>query len=103
MKTGGVIVDLAAEGGGNCELSKPGETIEIDSRVTIHAPLNVASQTPVHASEMYAKNLFNLISPFITEDGELQLDHDDEVITNATLTCDGEVKSERYRRPEVTK
>jgi len=103
MKTGGVIVDLAAEGGGNCELSKPGETIEIDSRVTIHAPLNVPSQTPVHASEMYAKNLFNLISPFITEDGELALNNEDEVIANATLTRDGEVISERYRRPEVSK
>ncbi|MCW8955393.1 MAG: Re/Si-specific NAD(P)(+) transhydrogenase subunit alpha [Gammaproteobacteria bacterium] len=102
MKIGAVIVDLASEGGGNCELTEPGHTIDIDSRVTIHAPLNVPSQTPVHASEMYSKNLFNLISPFI-KDGELVLDWNDEVIANTALTHAGEVKSERYRRVEVTK
>ena len=103
MKVGAVIVDLASEGGGNCELTKPGETVDFESRVTIHGPLNVASQLPVHASEMYAKNLFNLISPFITESGELELDWEDEVISKTTLTCNGEVKSDRYRRVEVTK
>ena len=103
MKVGAVIIDLASEGGGNCELTQPGETIEFESRVTIHGPLNVASQTPVHASEMYARNLFNLISPFITEDGELQLDWDDEVLAKTVLTCEGAVKSDRYRRVEVTK
>lgn len=101
MKIGAVIVDLASEGGGNCELTEPGHTIDIDSRVTIHAPLNVPSQTPIHASEMYSKNLFNLISPFIKE-GELVLDWDDEVIASTALTYAGEVKSERYRRVEVT-
>lgn len=103
MKIGAVIVDLASEGGGNCELTVPGETIEFESRVTIHGPLNVPSQTPVHASEMYARNLFNLISPFITEQGELELDWNDEVIAKTVLTCDGVVKSERYRRVEITK
>jgi NAD(P) transhydrogenase subunit alpha len=103
MKIGAVIIDLASEGGGNCELTQPGETVEFESRVTIHGPLNVASQTPVHASEMYARNLFNLISPFITEDGELQLDWDDEVLAKTVLTCEGAVKSDRYRRVEVTK
>ena len=98
MKTGAVVVDLAAEGGGNCELTKPGKTIEFEKRVIIHGPLNVPSQTPVHASEMYAKNLFNLISPFI-EDGELVLDWEDEVIQKSALTHGGEVKSELYRRP----
>lgn len=103
MKVGAVIIDLASEGGGNCELTQPGETVDFESRVTIHGPLNVASQTPVHASEMYARNLFNLISPFITEDGELELDWDDEVIANTLLTCDGVVKSDRYRREEAGK
>lgn len=103
MKIGSVIVDLASEGGGNCELTEPGKTIDFENRVTIHGPLNVASQTPVHASEMYAKNLFNLISPFITEEGELELDYNDEVIAKSLLLCDGEIKSERYRREEVTK
>lgn len=102
MKNGAVIVDLASEGGGNCELTEPGKTIDFESRITIHGPLNVASQTPVHASEMYAKNLFNLISPFI-KDGNLVLDWKDEVIATCALTHGGEVKSERYRRVEVTK
>ena len=103
MKIGSVVVDLASEGGGNCELTQPGKTIDFESRVTIHGPLNVASQTPVHASEMYAKNLFNLISPFITEQGELVLDYNDEVIAKSVMLCDGVIKSERYRREEVTK
>ena len=58
MKSGAVIIDLAAEGGGNCTLTQPGKTI-VHNGVTIHAPLNVPSQVPVHASEMYAKNLLN--------------------------------------------
>lgn len=103
MKVGAVIIDLASEGGGNCELTKPGETVDFENRVTIHGPLNVPSQTPVHASEMYARNLFNLISPFITSAGELELDWNDEVLANTVLICDGVVKSERYRRVEVTK
>jgi NAD(P) transhydrogenase subunit alpha len=97
MKTGAVIVDLASEGGGNCELTKPGETIKYQERVTIHGPLNVASELPVHASDMYAKNLFNLVSPFISEDGELALDFEDEVIAGCVLTHGGEVKAEQYR------
>lgn len=101
MKVGAVIIDLASEGGGNCELTQPGETVDYEGRVTIHGPLNVASQTPVHASEMYSRNLFNLMSPFITENGELELDWDDEVLANTVLTHDGEIKSERYR--EVAK
>ena len=102
MKNGAVIVDLASEGGGNCELTEPGKTVDFESRITIHGPLNVASQTPVHASEMYAKNLFNLISPFI-KDGNLLLDWKDEVLVNCVLTHNGDVKSERYRNMGVTK
>jgi NAD(P) transhydrogenase subunit alpha len=97
MKVGAVIVDLASEGGGNCELTKPGETVQYKDRVTIHGPLNVPSELPVHASEMYAKNLFNLVSPFISEDGELALDFEDEVIAGCVLTHGGEVKAEQYR------
>ncbi|MFW2374184.1 MAG: NAD(P) transhydrogenase subunit alpha [Gammaproteobacteria bacterium] len=103
MKIGAVIVDLASEGGGNCELTEPGHTVDFESRITIHGPLNVASQTPVHASEMYAKNLFNLISPFITEEGELELDWNDEVLAKTVLLCEGVVKSNRIRREEITK
>ncbi len=88
MKKGAVIIDLAAESGGNCTLTQAGETIE-HKGVIIHAPLNVASQVPVHASEMYAKNLFNFLSPMIV-DGEYQPDFEDEVISGALLTHDGE-------------
>jgi NAD(P) transhydrogenase subunit alpha len=96
MKVGAVVIDLASEGGGNCELTKPGETVDYEGRVVIHGPLNVPSQVPIHATEMYAKNLFNLLSPFIKE-GELELDWEDEVIKNTALTHDGEIKSERYK------
>jgi NAD(P) transhydrogenase subunit alpha len=99
MKVGSVVVDLASEGGGNCELTKPGETVYFEGRVTILGPLNVASQVPIHASEMYAKNCFNLVSPFI-KDGELELDWEDEVIKNTALTHDGEIKSDRYKTNE---
>lgn len=97
MKPGAVIVDLASEGGGNCVLTKPGETIEYDHRVTIHGPLNVPSELPIHASEMYAKNLFNLISPFISEEGELTLDISDEVIAGCLLTYDGAIVHALYK------
>ncbi len=97
MKVGAVIVDLASEGGGNCELTQPGESVDYEGRVTIYGPLNVPSELPVNASEMYAKNLFNLVSPFITEDGELELDFDDDVIAGCVLTHAGKIVHERYR------
>lgn len=89
MKKGAVIVDLAAEGGGNCTLSKPGETVEHHG-VVIHAPLNVPSQVPVHASEMYAKNLLNFLSLMI-KNGEYQPDFNDEIIAGACVTRDGAI------------
>ena len=92
MKKGAVIVDLAAEGGGNCTLSKPGETIEHNG-VVIHAPLNVPSQVPVHASEMYAKNLLNFLSLMI-KNGEYQPDFNDEIIAGACVTRDGKIVNE---------
>ena len=97
MKTGSVIVDLASEGGGNCELTKPGETIEYKDRVTIHGPLNVAAELPINASGMYAKNLFNLVSPFISEDGNLELDYEDDVIAGCVLTRDGAIVHQQYK------
>ena len=90
MRPGAVIVDLAAESGGNCELTRPGETVE-EHGVLIAGPLNVASSVPIHASEMYAKNLFNFLSPMI-QDGELRLDWDDEVIAQTALTHAGEIR-----------
>lgn len=90
MKPGAVIIDLAAEGGGNCEYSIPGETLE-QGLVTIVAPLNVPSMLAEHASELYAKNLLNLLQLFIA-DGEIKLDWDDEVQAKTILTHQGEIK-----------
>jgi NAD(P) transhydrogenase subunit alpha len=89
MKFGAIIVDMAAESGGNCELTVPGEHV-IANDVNIHGPLNLPSRMPTHASEMYAKNLYNLFSPFIKE-GELKLDLADEVLAGCLLTHDGQV------------
>ena len=90
MKPGSVIIDLAAEGGGNCEVTRPGEQIE-HHKVIVYGPLNIPSELPVHASEMYAKNLLNFLTPMIVE-GEFKPDWEDEVIAGSTLTRDGEIK-----------
>ena len=90
MSPGAVIVDLAAETGGNCELTKAGETV-VENNVKIVGPVNLPASLGRHASEMYARNLFNFISPAI-EDGELKIDWDDEVFASSALTHDGEIK-----------
>ncbi len=95
MKPGAVIVDLAAETGGNCELTVAGETI-VAHNVKIVGPVNLPASLGRHASEMYARNLFNFIKPAI-EDGELKIDWDDEVFANSVLTRDGEIKHEATR------
>lgn len=96
MKPGSVIIDLAAEGGGNCELTQAGEQIEHNG-VTIYGPLNVPSMLAVHASEMYAKNLLNFLSPMI-RDGKLDPDWDDEVIAGSALTYAREIRHEPTRK-----
>ncbi len=96
MKPGAVIIDLAAEGGGNCTLSQAGQTL-VHQGVIIHAPLNVASQVPVHASEMYAKNLFNFLS-LMLKDGQYQPDFKDEVIAGACLTHAGQITHPAIRQ-----
>lgn len=97
MKAGAVIVDLAAENGGNCELTRAGETVQ-SGEVQIHGPLNLASELPVHASEMYARNLLNFITPMIGEDGALALDWDDQVIADSVLTHGKEIRPDAVRR-----
>jgi NAD(P) transhydrogenase subunit alpha len=92
MKPGSVIVDLAGEQGGNCELSVPGETV-IEHGVKILAPLNVPSTLAEHASALYARNIQALLGLMI-EEGELKLDFDDEVIAGACITRDGEIVHE---------
>ncbi|MCM2130015.1 NAD(P) transhydrogenase subunit alpha [Larsenimonas rhizosphaerae] len=96
MQPGSVIVDLAAEGGGNCELTRPGETVEHND-VKIVGLLDIPSQLPVNTSEMYGKNLFNLLTPFI-RDGELVLDFDDAVIGPMCVTRDGDIVHEGVRK-----
>jgi NAD(P) transhydrogenase subunit alpha len=92
MKPGAVIVDLAADGGGNTPLTQPGETVE-EGSVTIVAPLNVPSLLAEHASELYAKNLLNFLG-LIVADGEIQLNWEDEVIARSCLTHAGEIRDE---------
>jgi H+-translocating NAD(P) transhydrogenase subunit alpha len=96
MKAGSVIVDLAAEGGGNCEYTQPGEAVRV-GHVTIVAPLNVPSLLGEHASELYSKNQYNLLELFI-KDKAIALDWDDEVIAKTALTHNGEIKNEAARK-----
>lgn len=84
MPPGAVIVDLAAEGGGNCELSVLGETT-VSYGVTVMAPLNVAGMVPIHASQLYARNVLNVIK-HVVKDGALKVDPDDEIMRTACLT-----------------
>ena len=87
MKYGAIIVDMAAESGGNCALTQPGEHV-VANDVNIHGPLNLPSRMPTHASELYAKNLYNFLSPWI-KDGNLQFDWSDEVVAGTLLCKDG--------------
>jgi len=96
MKAGSVIVDLAAEGGGNCEYTQPGETVQI-GQVTVVGPLNVPSMLGEHASELYAKNQLNLLE-LMLKDGTLKLDWEDEILAKAVLTHDGEIRNEAARK-----
>jgi NAD(P) transhydrogenase subunit alpha len=93
MKPGAVVVDLAGEAGGNCELSEPGETV-VKHDVTIAAPLNVPSTMAEHASQLYARNIQSLLELMTGEDGALNLDFDDEIIAGACVTRGGEIVHE---------
>ena len=93
MKPGAVVVDLAGEAGGNCELSEPGETV-VKHDVTIAAPLNVPSTMAEHASQLYARNIQSLLELMTGEGGALNLDFDDEIIAGACVTRGGEIVHE---------
>jgi len=95
MKPGAVIVDLAAEGGGNCELSRLGETVSVHG-VTIVAPINIPSTMPLHASLLFSRNLTAFVQAF-TKDKAFQLDFTDDIQQGAVITHDGEVKHARSR------
>jgi NAD(P) transhydrogenase subunit alpha len=93
MKPGAVVVDLAGEAGGNCELTEPGETV-VKHDVTIAAPLNVPSTMAEHASQLYARNIQSLLELMTTEEGGLTLDFEDEIIAGACIVRGGEIVNE---------
>jgi len=95
MAPGSVIVDLAAERGGNCELTRPDETV-VENGVTIFGPTNLPSEVPNHASQMYAKNLTNFVA-LVTRDGKPHLNLEDQVVRETLATHRGEVVNPRLR------
>jgi H+-translocating NAD(P) transhydrogenase subunit alpha len=98
MKPGSVIVDLAGEAGGNCELARPGETYVTDRTVTIATPLNLPSTMAEHASQLYARNVASLLELMTGENGALALDFEDEIIAGACITREGEIVHEGAKR-----
>jgi H+-translocating NAD(P) transhydrogenase subunit alpha len=90
MKPGSVIVDLAGESGGNCELTVPGETV-VRHDVKIVSPLNLPAGMAEHSSQLFARNVLALLELFIGEDGALKIDFDDEIISGACIVRDGEI------------
>lgn len=91
MRPGSVIVDLAGASGGNCEVSRGGETVE-HAGVTVHAPLNLPASLPFHASHMYARNVTALLEHVTGDDGSLGIDLDDEIVGAVCVTHGGEVR-----------
>ncbi len=88
-------MDLAAESGGNCEATKAGETIEVDG-VSVIGPVNVPSSIPYHASQMYAKNIANLLL-LMVKDEELNIDLEDEILKESLVTDGGNVVNDRVK------
>lgn len=92
MHPGSVVVDLAAEQGGNCELTEPGTTVNVNE-VKVVGPLNLPSSLAHHASQLYAKNMMALLDHLLNEQGELHFDFEDEITLNTTITHQGEIIS----------
>jgi NAD(P) transhydrogenase subunit alpha len=97
MKPGSVIVDLAAETGGNTELTQAGKVIDVDG-VRIDGTINLPSTMPYHASQMYSRNIQSLLGLMITKEGKLNLDMNDDVIKGTVITKDGEIVHEATRK-----
>ena len=95
MKPGSVVVDLAAEQGGNCSCTEPGKDV-VKNDVTIMGPINLPSSLPIHASQMYAKNLTSLLQ-LMVKDGKLNLNFDDDIIASACVAHGGEIRNERVK------
>jgi NAD(P) transhydrogenase subunit alpha len=90
MKPGSVIIDLAGEAGGNCELTEPGQTV-VRHDVKIVSPLNLPASMAEHSSQLFARNVQSLLELFVGEDGALQLNFDDEIVKGACIVRDGEI------------
>jgi NAD(P) transhydrogenase subunit alpha len=97
MKPGSVIVDLAGETGGNCELTEPGQVV-VKHDVTIVSPLNLPASMPEHASQLYARNVQALVELMLDEEGNVKLDFEDEIIAGACVVRDGEIVHEGAKR-----
>jgi H+-translocating NAD(P) transhydrogenase subunit alpha len=97
MAPGSVIVDLAGESGGNCELSEAGRTV-VEDGVRVIAPLNLPSEMATHASQLYANNVENLLQLLVDEHGELTLDFEDEIVAGACITHEGQIRHEAARK-----
>ena len=97
MKPGSVIVDLAAETGGNTELTQAGKVIDVDG-VRIDGTTNLPSTMPYHASQMYSRNVASLLGLMLTKEGKLNLDMSDEVIRGTVITKDGQVVHDQTRK-----
>jgi NAD(P) transhydrogenase subunit alpha len=95
MAPGSVIVDVAAERGGNCELTRPGQTV-VSNGVTVLGPLNLPSSVPFHASQMYAKNVLAFLLGLIKE-GKVAIDEQDEVVAETLVARGGKVVNPRVR------
>lgn len=93
MRPGSVIIDLASESGGNCALTQSGETVVVHG-VQILGPVNLAAGIPVHASQMYSKNIVTLVSEFVAEEGRIELDMENDVVGPSTVTHEGQVTNE---------
>ena len=95
MAPGSLIVDIAAERGGNCELTRPGETV-VSGGVSIMGPLNLPSTIPYHASQLYAKNIATFLK-YLIQDGRISLNREDEIVRETLVTHAGEVVHPRVR------
>jgi NAD(P) transhydrogenase subunit alpha len=100
MKPGAVIVDIAAEQGGNCACTEPGKDVQRNG-VTIIGPINLPASMPVHASQMYAKNVQSLVQ-YLVKDGALQLDFADDIVSNTCVTHAGQICNQRVRESVIS-
>jgi NAD(P) transhydrogenase subunit alpha len=93
MRSGAVIVDLAAEAGGNCEITQPGETV-VRNGVQVLGATDLAASIPLHGSQMYGKVLSNLLNYLVNDEGELVVDLENEITGACVVTHDGTVRYE---------